>query len=140
MELPKHPLFDKLKKMALSRGEYAVFGSGPMWVRGIRESNDIDIIARGSAWEWVKENGTVGTKENSGLEYVTFSDGDIEVYHDWYPGKWDIDALIDTAEMIEDVPFVKLEHVIDWKKKMGREKDAHDLDLIREYFLKNKEI
>lgn len=136
MELPKHPLFDELKKLSLPEGEWAVFGSGPMWVRGIRESSDIDVIARGAAWDWARANGKIGVKEGSGLDYVSFCDGDIEVYRAWYPGEWDIDALIDTAEMIDGIPFVRLEHVVAWKKVMGREKDAKDLALIEEYLKK----
>lgn len=139
MKLPNHPLFEELKKLSLPTGEYAVFGSGPMWVRGIRESNDIDIITRGNAWEWAKANGKYGVKEEIGLEYVQFVDGNIEVYRDWHPGKWNIDELIDTADRIEGIPFVKLEYVIDWKKKKGREKDRRDLELIEEYLSKNKE-
>jgi hypothetical protein len=138
MHLPDHPLFDELKRLALPVGEYAVFGSGPLWVRSIRESEDIDIIARGAAWEWAKVNGKTGIKEGSGLDYASFFDGSIEVYHVWYPGEWDIDQLIDTAEMVDGVPFVGLEHVIAWKKIMGREKDAIDLALIEEYLKREK--
>lgn len=137
MNVPKHPLFEELRKLSLASGEYAVFGSGPMWVRGIRESNDIDVIARGKAWEWAKENGNVIIKENSRLECAQFANGDIEIYHDWYPGQWNINELIETAEIIENIPFVRLESVIEWKKKMGREKDEKDLILIQEYLSKH---
>lgn len=137
MNVPVHHLFQELKKLSLLQGEYAVFGSGPMWVRGIRESNDLDVIACGTAWEWAKKNGKVLIKENSGLECVQFADGNIEVYHDWYPGKWDVDELIKTAERVDGIPFVRLEYVVDWKKKMGREKDGKDLILIQEYLSKH---
>jgi len=136
MNLPEHPLFEELKKLVLPQGEYAVFGSGPMWVRGIRVANDIDIIARGVAWEQTRANGKMITKEDSGLECVQFVEGKVEVYHGWYPGEWDIDEIIDTAEIIDGIPFVRLEYVIDWKKKMGREKDKKDLALIQEYLSK----
>lgn len=139
MNLPNHPLFEELKKIGLPDGDYAIFGSGPLWVRGIRESNDLDIIARGSAWEWAKGNGNFGMKEECHLECVHFADGNIEIYRDWAPGEWDIDRLIDTAEIIEGIPFVRLEHVIEWKKQKSREKDMRDLILIEGYLLKNKE-
>lgn len=133
MHIPHHSLFESLRKLAFQKGEYAVFGSGPMWVRGIRESNDIDIIVRETVWEWARANGKPGLKEEIGLEYVSFADGDIEVYHDWHPGKWDIDTLIDTAEIIDGIPFVRLDSVIDWKEQKGREKDQKDLALIQKY-------
>lgn len=137
MKIPEHPLFEALRKLDFPVGQYAIFGSGPMWVRGIRESDDLDIIARGGAWEQAKAGGIVGVKEYSGLQYVHFADEKIEAYNDWYPGKWDIDKLIDTAEIIDGIPFVRLESVVEWKKIMGREKDGKDLVLIQEYLLKN---
>ena len=136
LHIPEHQLFRELKRLALPEGGWAVFGSGPMWVRSIRESHDIDVLARGAAWERAKQHGKKGIKDSSGLEYISFADGGIEIYDAWYPGEWDVDELIDSAEMIDGIPFVQLNQVITWKKIMGREKDMRDLTLIAEY-LKN---
>lgn len=46
--------------------------------------------------------------------------------------------LIDNAEIINGVPFVKLEEVIKWKKAFGRPKDLEDIKRIEE-FLKKEE-
>ncbi len=40
---------------------------------------------------------------------------------------FDIDHLIDTAEMIDGLPFVQLEHVIAYKQIAGRPKDLEHL-------------
>lgn len=40
--------------------------------------------------------------------------------------------LIDTAETIDGLPFVRLEHVRARKAAMGREKDLDDIALIEE--------
>lgn len=140
MNIPHHPLFEALKDLALPMDDYAIFGSGPMWLRGIRESTDLDIIARGKAWEWAKQSGTVEIKESSGLECVHFSGKSIEIYSDWYPGEWDINALIDTADVVDGIRFVQLDSVIEWKKRMGREKDARDLVLIDAYLKSNSSL
>ena len=140
MNIPRHSLFETLKDLALPMDDCAIFGSGPMWLRGIRESTDLDIIARGKAWEWAKLNGTVEIKEGSGLECAHFSGKSIEIYHDWYPGEWDIDELIDTADVVDGIRFVKLNSVIEWKKRMGREKDAWDLVLIDAYLKSNNSL
>jgi len=42
---------DELKALALPPDQYAVFGSGPMAVRGIREANDLDLIVKESLWD-----------------------------------------------------------------------------------------
>jgi hypothetical protein len=140
MKIPDHPLFEALRKLDFPVGQYAIFGSAPMWIRGIRESDDLDIIVRGQAWEWARTHGRRTDKKGvDGRDIMTFAGGKIEVHDDWQPGEWDTDALIETAEMIDGIPFVRLESVVEWKKIMGREKDKNDLSLIQEYLLKNPE-
>lgn len=133
MQVPNHPLFESLKELSLPAEDFAIFGSGPMWVRDIRTSSDLDIIARGRAWEWVQKHGVKTIKEGSLLECWHFSGQSIEVYNGWYPGEWDIDELIDTADVVDGIRFVALTSVIEWKKRMGREKDKNDLKLIEQY-------
>jgi hypothetical protein len=51
-------LFDEVKALNLPRGDFAIFGSGPLIVRGIiPASNDLDIICRGEAWDEVQAMG-----------------------------------------------------------------------------------
>lgn len=139
MQIPKHPLFETLRGLALPADDFAVFGSGPMWVRGIRESKDLDLVARGKAWEWAREHGEKKINPVSGLECRYFAEGSIEIYAGWYPGDWNIDALIDTADVIDGIRFVQLGSVIEWKERMGREKDQKDLVLLEEYRLQYPE-
>ena len=48
---PNPDLFDLLRSLDLPTGDYAVFGSGPMIVRGVIEpTNDLDVVRRGAAW------------------------------------------------------------------------------------------
>lgn len=139
MLIPKHPLFETLRELSLPMEDFAVFGSGPMWARGIRESKDLDLIARGKAWEWAQANGVKKINPVSGLECRYFAEGSIEIYAGWYPGDWDIDVLINTADVIDGIRFVTLDRVVDWKQRMGREKDQKDLVLIEEYRVKYPE-
>jgi hypothetical protein len=48
----------------------------------------------------------------------------------WGIGDFDVDELIDTAEIISGLPFVQLEHVIRYKKIRFSEKDLLHLDAI----------
>jgi len=51
-------LFDRVKRLNLPVGDFAIFGSGPLIVRGIIPgSNDLDIICRGKAWQKIKKIG-----------------------------------------------------------------------------------
>lgn len=59
--------------------------------------------------------------------------GNIEICQTWLNMTPKIDEMIDKAEIIDGLPFVGLEYVIEWKKFMGRDKDKKDLKLIDDY-------
>ena len=93
----RHDLFERLRALRLPIGEFAVFGSGPLVVRGVIEaSNDLD-------------------------------DGRLTFGTRWAIGDVDPDELIDTAEIIDGLPFARLEHVIAYKRLSGRPKDLDHL-------------
>ena len=129
-------LFQKVKDLKLPIGEYALFGSAPLGIRGLRNCRDIDIIVTERLWrECCKEKNWEMKKMPHGSEYLW--SGEIEIWKDWYPGKWDMQKLIDEAEIIDGLPFVKLEYVIETKKRSGRDKDLEDIEMIKN-FLRNE--
>ena len=64
---------------------------------------------------------------------------EIELYRDWKPGQWDIQKLINDAEIIDGLSFVRLERVIEWKKLSCREKDLKDIEIIERFLLIQKQ-
>ena len=133
-----HPLIDKLLSLELSTDDYAVFGSGPMFAHGLIElGHDLDLVARGSAWEAASAKGEVKTTDSGNGNVIEFYEGEIEIFDSWAPGEWDIDILIDQAQMIGGIKFVELETVLAWKKMMNRPKDAAHIAFIEEYLRKN---
>jgi len=130
--LKNHPLIQQLLALGLPPDDFAVFGSGPMMAHGIKESRDLDIIARGAAWSLAQALGQQ-KKGGYGGNKIGLADGLIEIFDSWGPGAWDADELIDTAEVIEGIRFVALQNVLKWKKLMGRPKDAEHIGLIETY-------
>ena len=125
-------LFKKVKELNLPIGRYALFGSAPMAARGLKEADDIDIIASEDLWnEFSQKEEWCKGMSNCGSEYL--ANGQIEFYKNWRPGDWDTDELIKTAEIIGGLPFVSLENVVKWKKVYGREKDLRDIEIIEEF-------
>ncbi len=120
--------FGKLRELNLPTADFAVFGSGPLAVRGlIEEVHDLDVVARGVAWEQAKGLGQVRTAPE-GDPVVWLEGGAIEVFGGWLG--WDIDVLIDNAEIIEGLPFARLEDVLAFKLSCGRPKDVAHARLI----------
>ncbi len=125
---PGGDLFGKLRALGLPVGDYAVFGSGPLAVRGlIRELRDLDLVARGAAWERARGLGPVRAAPE-GDPVIWLEGGAIEVFGGWLGG--DIDALIDNAEIIDGLPFARLEDVLAFKLSYGRPKDIAHARLI----------
>jgi len=122
-------LFERLRVLDLPVLDYAVFGSGPLAIRGlIDEVGDLDVITRGAAWDAVKDLGSVvmyGDDVTVDLENgLTFG-------RSWDFGAFDIDQLISDAEMIAGLPFVRLGAVHEYKLLANRPKDLHHIDLVR---------
>lgn len=127
-------LFKQVRELNLPLGKYALFGSAPLGIRGMRECHDIDIITMEDVWEVYKYKEGWKVKkliENENVEYIRKDS--IELYKNWGPGEWDVEKLIRESEIIEGLPFVKLEQVLRWKKLNRRGKDLKDLEIIQKF-------
>jgi hypothetical protein len=123
----------ELKSCKLPVGAYAIFGSGPMAIRGIRENRDIDIIVTPELWENLSK-----TFPKCELETGLKLSENIEAWISWVGfSTEELVALIEQAEVFDGFPFVPLEYVIHYKSIQGREKDIEDITLIRHYLDKN---
>ena len=61
------------------------------------------------------------------------NDGRLTFGTRWAIGDFDIDELIDTAETIVGLPFVRMEHVIAYKAIADRSKDRAHLAAVEAY-------
>ena len=127
-------LFDRIKELNLPTGDFAIFGSGPLIIRHIvPASNDLDIICRRQAWEDVKTMGELEYLAEYDLSIVKMLDGRLTFGSRWGIGNFDTDELIGDAEIIDGLPFVRLEHVEHYKKISKRPKDLKHLQALESY-------
>lgn len=123
--------FGLLRLIGLPPGDYAVFGSGPLLIRGIiDEAADLDVIARDAAWNDARRRGEMVDLPEHGVSVASFYEGAVTVGNRWAIGNVSIDELIDSAEMIDGLPFVTLAHVRAYKLISDRPKDREHLELL----------
>jgi predicted nucleotidyltransferase len=126
-------LFDELRTLNLDMTDYAVFGSGPLIVRGIiPETNDLDILCRGRAWQQVQRLGERKHLDKYNVDIVELLEGRLTFGTEWGIGEFDADQLIETAELIGEIPFVQLQYVIQYKRLADRKKDRTHLEALYE--------
>lgn len=126
-------LFDFVRDLQLPTEDFAVFGSGPLIVRKIIPStNDLDIICRKDAWQRVKSLGEFRYLEQYDVSVVSMRGDTITFGTAWGIGDFDVDLLIDTAENISSLPFVRLNYVIEYKTIANRAKDIEHINAARE--------
>jgi len=131
----KDKIIETIKSLGLPLDGIAVYGSGPICVRGWREFNDVDMVAKPEVFAQVKEfeGARIGEAMRGGQEVKFVKDGvEFEFYDHWGPGEWDVNELIETADDFDGVKFVSLENVLKWKRLLGRDKDQSDVELIME--------
>lgn len=131
----QNPVIKKLLSLNLPPDDYAIFGSGPLFAHGITDRlGDLDVVARGKAWKKALKLGRAETPPSGASKLIKLYEGKIEIFSGWYG--WDVNELIDTAEVIEGLRFVNLESTLKWKKQSGRPKDKKHVKLIEAYLTK----
>ena len=125
---PPSVLFERLRSLELKPDDYAVFGSGPLAIRGLLDHvGDLDIITRGSAWDTVM---TMGEIVMYGEDVTVDLGNGLTFGRSWAYGDFDIDQLIDEAETIQGIRFAQMSAVVEFKRIAARPKDLEHLELL----------
>lgn len=132
VDLLSHELIRQLvaiiEELELDLRDLVVFGSAPLLAHNLRnEVADIDVVVRGDAWERVARHGTPAKGSVNGAPVAAFCGGSIQFSAGWISEKWDIDKLIDEAEIIQGLPFAQLSAVLAYKLALDRPKDHDDV-------------
>ena len=136
--LPENKLITRLVKIVteldLDRRDFVIFGSGPLLAHGLRQRiSDLDVVARGPAWQRVSEYGCQGTGSLNGAPMALFWGGRIQFSGGWISDDWDTDELIDRAEVIDGLRFARLTDILAYKQMLLRPKDLPDIAAVRHW-------
>ena len=121
---------EELKCLNLPSGEYAITGSGPMAIRGLREANDIDVVVKKTLWlELLKRFVPYDSKH--------IRIGNIEIWGDFLNLTERMEDVIDSAERLAGYPFRHparyfiLEKIFQQRERQKRYKnDRRDSELV----------
>jgi hypothetical protein len=129
-----YPHVRDLLSLNLNVDDFAFIGSAPLFARSwIEDPGDIDIVARASAWTAVAGLGEVTRIPDSEVRKISLFDGKVEILDGWLPEYWSADEMIDGADIIYGLRFVRLEIIAKAKRLLSRPKDLKHLRIISEH-------
>lgn len=137
LENKKFNIFEKVKELNLPFGKYVIVGSGILDALNIRSASDIDIAVTKDLHEELRKDGTWREEELYGKIFLQKDIFTIISKLDWEAYKTTTEEAINSAKIINDVPFLNLEELLKFKKALNREKDIKDIKLLEE-MLNNK--
>jgi hypothetical protein len=123
----------KVKTLGWPDGSYIVFGSGPMALAGLRESEDIDFLVSSALLKQLAEQGWEQIEKNANDK--PFVRDVFEAHDNWNFTSYNpsLAELLERATVVQDIAFASLEDVRKWKEAGKRPKDLKDIELIDDY-------
>ena len=131
-------IFAEVRKLEFPLGHYAITSSGPLGISGLRLIGDADLVVDDYLWKELskKHNPII---EDGSPKKIVLANGLVEVlhegsfYYNYQPEDPSIDEQIETADVIDGLPFVSLKYIKYFKQKIGRDKDKKDVVLIDKF-------
>jgi hypothetical protein len=126
MTMNRKQMLDAVRSLGLPEGDYLVHGSSALLARRlVTEVNDVDIAARGAAWQQALK---LGPLVQGRLDALVRPSEHVEIFDGWLGA--DLDSLLREAELIDGIPFASLQAVLDFKLQLNRAKDQQHIRLL----------
>ena len=134
-----HSYILKIKALNLPEGSYMICGSGILEMLGIREAQDIDILVSPELFKNLEEKD--GWKRHPKYQTcIEHPEGIAGAKYslDFMKKDYTLIEVLPKAIMIEGIPFMNLDILIEAKTELAREKDLKDIELINIYLSTKK--
>ena len=117
----KPSLLQRLGELGFPTTEYWVITGGAMVLYGFRpQTHDIDLGCATSLADKLEREGYPVSRTADGNRKIAYAH-DVEIFENWLEG---------AVEMVDGVPVVSVDGLMEMKRKLGREKDLADIALI----------
>jgi len=129
-------IIKKIKNLDFPFGEYIVVGSGILAALGLRQAKDVDIAVTPRLLKKLKNSGN--WKEKIRWEKLFLMGDNIEIISqlNWEKYPTTTQEAINSAAIIDGIPFLNVEETILFKRALGRKKDLKDIELLNQYLKK----
>lgn len=125
--------FNDVRDLRLPLGHYAITGSGPLGIRGIRPIGDVDVVVDDTLWAWLtrryrptRDDGFWRLRIGPHIE--VFGEDSILASRSVPPT---VTEQLARAQVIRGLPFICLEHSLHFKRRvLNRPKDQADIRVI----------
>ncbi len=125
--MTKLDIIERLKLLNYARSEYWVVAGSAMVLHGLKDTaNDIDLGCTKCLADALESGGCRTLVLDDGTRKISVAE-DVEIFEGW---------LFDNVVIIEGIPVISLNGLLEMKKRLGREKDIEDIKLIEEALLK----
>lgn len=124
---------EKVKELGLKSNEFVIVAGSAMATHGLKETKDIDLVISPEVYKRLKAEGWEEKFHDSRTSVLL---------RDMYDAgtTWNgmnLEKLLESADLIDGVPIANLQVVLEWKRKMNREKDQKDIAILEHYLSKN---
>ena len=117
----KPSMLQRLGELPFPATEYWVITGGAMVLYGFRpQTHDIDLGCTTALADRLEQQGYPVSRTVDGSRKIAYAD-DVEIFENWLEG---------TVELVDGIPVVSVDGLIEMKRKLGREKDLADIALI----------
>lgn len=160
----KPRLLRVLEDLALPEGQWALSGSGVLVMHGIernRPMGDVDIWLATRPWfgllsiddptpwggflpRWnvfTTDPENPATRCDPAFLFKEMHGIEVNIFCQWRTigvGDINVTQWINDAELVEGIPCVPLQHILNWKDEMGRAKDSQDIEVLKKHLARKR--
>ena len=129
--MDRNKLLSEIRGLNLPAGAYVVVGGAAMAIRGLRDTEDVDLVVTPPLFAELERSGWRRKQRPGGKPGLLR--GPFEAYLDVNTQSFQRSTawLLERAEFVEGIPLVDLGTLAGFKASYGRPKDLADLELLK---------
>ena len=123
----KSDIICRVEKINFDKVEYWVLAGSAMVLHGIRlETHDIDLGCSKALADELEMQGYPTRVMPDGTRRIAYAE-DVEIFEEW---------IFDKVTLVDGIPVISLDGLLEMKRSLGREKDLRDIVMIEEFLKK----